>query len=485
MCSKCIDRVSRMKQNTRRTTDVSTAARSMSGNDTNLNASSNEETLSNVMTLLRQMNDTFTKIDTSTEDLKLLVVDRTANVSTVSMDQKLTELHAKIDQHLTKCTSESKNSSLIIQKLNALQVANISATHASNFVSGSNELGNTNTPVGYRHLNRGSCSKDPLNWSFSFNQSSLPNDNAELYQLLHGFERNTWTTFDHLRQKLNENTDTVQNIESICKDITSVNIQQRLNSPVTDSIKLDALQMIQGKCDVIEEKVNMIDATMRTLYAVGHQPFSNESTVDNLRATPLNVSGLTTQHLRERLQKLVSSDGLSISKSYEQCGEISPPNINVSSDNMMNYQVIDELLTVMPSLNDIDPLTDITGTTHQLPQLPPTRKSLNNHATPNNCVTLEAARSIEKKWFYVSNLRPGTTESMVKSFITNNLRLEDSELIVKSLLKRDHDPAQITFTSFKIGFDTAADTINLENIWPANISISEFIPKNLHNRRHR
>lgn len=155
------------------------------------------------------------------------------------------------------------------------------------------------------------------------------------------------------------------------------------------------------------------------------------------------MSGLTTQHLRESLRKLVSSDGLSTSKSYEQCGEISPPNINVSSDNMMNYQVIDELLTVPPSLNDIDPLTDITGTTHQLPQLPPTRKRLINHATPNHCVTLEAARSIEKKWFYVSNLRPGTTESMVKSFITNNLRLEDSELIGKSLLKRDHDAAQI------------------------------------------
>lgn len=103
----------------------------------------------------------------------------------------------------------------------------------------------------------------------------------------------------------------------------------------------------------------------------------------------------------------------------------------------------------------------------------------------DNVVTLEAASHTEKKWFYVSNFKPGTTETMVKSFIISKSNFNAADVIVKSLLRRDHDPTQITFASFKVGFDVIADTTNIENIWPVDISFAEFIPKNLNNRRHR
>ncbi len=60
-----------------------------------------------------------------------------------------------------------------------------------------------------------STALDPLNWSFSFNQTISPNENNDIYQLLHGFEQNTWTSFDCLFKKLNDNTDAVSNVETL------------------------------------------------------------------------------------------------------------------------------------------------------------------------------------------------------------------------------------------------------------------------------
>lgn len=107
-----------------------------------------------------------------------------------------------------------------------------------------------------------------------------------------------------------------------------------------------------------------------------------------------------------------------------------------------------------------------------------------NVDTAESSVTLEAATVQDKKWFYVSNFKPSTSENMVKQHICNKMNVVPPDIIVKCLLKRDHDPAAITFISFKVGFNVTADTSEIFNIWPANISTSVFVPKNDYKGRH-
>jgi len=405
------------------------------------------------MLILDQMNNNFAKINNSNDELKQLIENKCSNetinnASAVSaIENNLSTLHVKIDQHLTSCkTSEARNSSLIIEKLNALNESiHHPPTHTNKFLS--------------RNKNDIKRVADPLNWSFSFNQSVLPNDNVELYQLLHGFEQNTWTSFDYLRQKLNENTDTVSHIESICNEISSSHTQHRLDSPVTNSIQLDTLQLIQDKCDTIGDKMQALETTMRALSSVDY------------RSTDLSTSDFPSQQLRERLRKIVSSE-VNVNLN-EQRPVATPTSANAS----MNYSIIDELLAVPhPERHTWNSLNDKEKTTA---------------AVPDPCTTnaiLEAASpTTDRLWFHVSNLKLGTSEEMVKKFILQNKKFSQMDFVVKSLIKRDHCPSNITFASFKVGFEpsSAIDFTELKSIWPTNVSFGKFIPKNLHHRRHR
>lgn len=109
----------------------------------------------------------------------------------------------------------------------------------------------------------------------------------------------------------------------------------------------------------------------------------------------------------------------------------------------------------------------------------------NSRVELNDVVQLEAASFKDKKWFYLSNLKPGTTENMVKSFICTKMNVDPSKLYVRNLLKRNHDPGLITFTSFKVGFHESLDISTKSSIWPENVSFGPFIPKNEFVRRHR
>lgn len=94
----------------------------------------------------------------------------------------------------------------------------------------------------------------------SFNQSFNSTDNCDLYQLLSGFEKTTWTSFDFIRDRLAEQSTALSNIETLCRDFQSGNSSDNLPliSPVLNSINSDVIQQIRDKCEVIDTNVHLL-----------------------------------------------------------------------------------------------------------------------------------------------------------------------------------------------------------------------------------
>lgn len=173
------------------------------------------------------VNHTINKKNDTNEQVRTCIMDKAMESQTIfearlsSVMENLATLNTKLDQHLIERKSaESKSDSLIIQKLNEIQSSNNSPS--SIFMKRV-----------AKDINKTACTSaamDTLNWSFSFNQSLIPNanDNSDLFHLLNGFEKNTWASFDYLLHKLDQNTDTITSIESICKKIMNDNSQQHL-----------------------------------------------------------------------------------------------------------------------------------------------------------------------------------------------------------------------------------------------------------------
>lgn len=447
MCYKCIDRVSKMKQCIRRSTDNSISARSTT-NEVNVNNNNNvpvEEkmSLSNIMTQLNEMKDSLTKINQNNDELKHFIEHRNPNddskhafiVSTI--EQKFTSLQADIDHHLS---SQTGNDSLIIQKLDSLRE---SIALPTSYVKNPLTVKNVNTSVINRNRINSNSSADPLNCSFSFNQSTVPNDNAELYQLLSSFEQNTWTAFDYLRHKLNENTNTVLNIESLCNDISSKNAhQQELVSPVINSIKLDTLQTVHDKCEAIESKLHALDVSLKAFLDVEHPPLSTESAHNS------------TQRLHKRLQNLISTNDLLDSE--RQDAVLTP-----STDDLSNYPVIDELLTV-PTLHNTNSSIDLTRTTHHK--------------------LVSSSLSKDKYEFYVTKFSTNTTAQMIHEYIRKRGVNTSDSTKVSCLVPRNKDRSTLTFLSFKIDTDAAvAKVITSPGFWPSLCTIKEFVHKSVVN----
>lgn len=432
-----------MRQSVRRLSDITTSKTT----NENQHASTAVDTtsLSSIMSILEQMNENFNKINGNNEEMKQFIASRcsteTDNTSDISIvKQHLIALHAKIDQQSTlRSTVETKNTSLIIDKLNALQDNLFHPTnHNKKLVSENHKIKNTDALNICKGNYKGVTTTDPLEWSFSFNQSILPNDNADLHQMLHGFEQNTWTTFDYIRNKLDENTESVLNIESICREINLKNSQQILESPVTDSIKLDTLQIIQDKCEIIQDKC---DAIERKILACD----------DITGKQHLDLNDQSIQQLRERLNKLVSMD------EDLSCNMITLPNTNVHIDNSMNYPVIDELLEVRPTSNNSQ---------IHMRKIPPR----------NDKFGLGSCKYDHE--IYVSKLPTYTTCDDVKDYISRNSSIDIDKMRVHRLTKKHQDISELSFISFKIETNNMiAEQLLRNEFWPSHVFVKVWKSK--------
>lgn len=254
MCYKCIDRVVKLKQNVRRSNE---SAASSQRNDLTTTTPRNMQQTTNadvnmslIVSMLTKMDEKLARLNTSNDEIiqrtsapSLLDRNEINDVSTIS--HSIDNLRAKLDLNMKLQSEIDVRSKSTLEKLNDLHNT-VTATTKPITTPGFNKLKKRTNGTTHSTL-------DPLNWSFSFSQSTLPHENADLYQLLHGFEQNTWASFDYLSQKMNETSNALMNVETICRELTSKSSSQ-VRSPVMDSIALDNLQVLNDKCDNIEKK---------------------------------------------------------------------------------------------------------------------------------------------------------------------------------------------------------------------------------------
>lgn len=429
MCHKCIDRTTKLKQNSRKSSDASTDANTIKSKETamtNLTNTNGEEenksTMMNILSMLRTVDENFTKLNSSNEEFK----ERITNINKVNpcdimnelstINLNLVNLHAKIDHNtIARSEFENRNVSSILEKLNEIynksNVSSMTTTSKPNTIASHNS-----SKTHYRNV------LDPLNWSFSFNQSVMANENNELYQLLHGFEQNTWTSFDYLCRKLSENTDAIIHIETACKEFNAKNGAQ-MSSPLLDSITLDNLQIIKDKCDQIEKNLLELDSNIKSLHLESDM---NEE---------------LTQKLRDQFLKLVDNNPEENRVEQQQ-------NTDTNCD-----------LNVLGSTDDL------------------TRHSVVNDNASNNSRPLDPQNKFA---FYVTKFAPNTTSEMILDYMCKNGVTDIDSTKVTSLIPRNKDRSTINFISFKIDTNaTVAKVITSTAFWPNKCIIKDFVHKSI------
>lgn len=101
--------------------------------------------------------------------------------------------------------------------------------------------------------------------------------------------------------------------------ISRNNHQQQLCSPVMDSITLDTLQSVNGKCEIIERQLQVLDSNIMRLNEQHFERDRPSTSFDD------DLSDYTTQQLRQRFQTIISDD-CSLRSSNQQ------PPININDD---------------------------------------------------------------------------------------------------------------------------------------------------------
>lgn len=273
---------------------------------------------------------------------------------------------------------------------------------------------------------------NPLDWSFSFTQPAMHDDNTELYHLLHGFEQNTWTSFDYIRQKLQENTDAVLQIRNMSNDFSLHNMNQQLGSPVLDCITLDNLQMINDKCDNIENNLRVLDLNIKSLH------------IDN------NDDGELTQQLSDRFMKILNDDNINYTGTGDQDKQkYSREEPVIDTTKQSNSSAATKFPVIGQLLPDPD---DNTSNTH----------------------------ISSKHDFYVTKFSPNTTVDMIKNYLHKNGVNDLSSTDIKCLIQRGKDRSTLNFVSFKITTDdNVAKVITSIGFWPNNCTIKNFVHKSI------
>lgn len=458
MCSKCLERVAKIKQNHRRSTDSSIAGRSAPSlvskdesdtqrTDSISKSNDDNNTLSKLLTTLTTLSSNFDKFSGIAEEFKNFITTNgkpceqeksSDETDEMNISQHVLSLHAKFDHHFNnQITIDTKNNSTIIQKLNDLHdKINFPSNQVSKFMS-REKFDVNRLSVSGAIINKTTSKSDPFNWSYSFNQSSCPMDNSDIYQLLSGFEQNTWASFDYLRDKLNDNANAISNIESICKNLqqggSTNNVDSRasslsrqlIDSPVIDSIKLDQLQSIQDKCDNIDLNVHRL--------------------VENL-----NPHGqLNSEHIHEHVNISFPSSGSQHNTSHDD--------VAVQRPFICNTSLETEALNALNTLGVSD---------------------CNEPSTPTLIDSQRALTLNEQPQLYefcLSNLSCTTTENAIRDYLTEKGILDLSEVKLTCLKPRGRDLSTLSYISYKLDTtESIASLMSQSNFWPPMSTFGKF-----------
>lgn len=458
MCHKCIDRVNKVKNNLRKSTDAVPnvqPTRNADGNSDSHLSHRDKAIFSDMLDLLKKMDENFAYLISSNDEIKRLIPaadhDRQAGPDVVNefskLNQNVTNLHAKIDHGFaTRSSFESEMKSTVMRKLNTLdEKARVPQVAV--------------TPRGVAHnesISKAIPSSDPLNWSFSFNHSLLHDDNSELFRLLHGFERNTWTSFDYLNRKLSENTDAVLQIESVVKELNLSDINQRLKSPVVDSITLDNLQLISDKCDVIRNDLLEIGSDFKSIHGTS------------------NRDEQSTQQLRNRLMNLIDNDEECVNRTENDRSDHSDTelstdghqervNRSVTTDIGLNSSdTVEFNPDLRRDLQIFEPLIDTNATS---------RKQL--HLLGSNVQTPAFDHH-----FHISPFDVHVSPENIIDYIAENSLKCKSGIRIRRLVKNGQNLSELNYVTFKIETSSdIGDVISRSSFWPRHIVIKPWINK--------
>lgn len=158
---------------------------------------------------------------------------------------------------------------------------------------------------------------------------------------------------------------------------------------------------------------------------------------------------------------------------------------NAINDPFRNIQSTNKAIVTNANPKSKQPVTKSTVQTRS------SRNTVVNDSTPepseelpaasivlNDDVLFQAAETPARKWLYLTNLKPSTTVENVKSFLCSKLNINVDALVVIKLVKKGIDISHLTFTSFKIAFNTIMDPSHVEMFLPPNVRISEFVDRN-------
>lgn len=470
MCYRCIDKVTRFKQSLRKSSDSSTATNAARNNEpfpNHLNDTSRvgnyNETLSNILSILKEFDHKFQAVNDSNEEIKKMINDNQIDLASpaeslvkseiITITQSMSSLHAKFDQHCTSQKSVSaKSSSLIMEKLNEINdKCNSSTMQSKSMCNGTRKI----------HATPSSKSKDPLDWSFSCNQSLLMNDNSELFQLLSGFEKNTWASFDYIRHKLNDTNDVISSIELFCKN-NFVNHDCRLQSPVIESIKVDTLQIIQDKFEQIDRKMTEIGMDLRTKVVDDH--LCDES----------------MQQLRERFFNLIGSVE---DNKHENATQIDK---TLTTNDLVNMPLNNELLVINPMSDVQSSLTTTDAFPHDACSSVINPDTNNFDTCPENVTSKRSLHLLGhnvppialKHHFHISPFRTNVSPEDIQQYIAENADVNKNQITIRRLTKNGQDISTLHHVNFKIETnDDISKAILQSNFWPKHIKIKPWVSK--------
>lgn len=491
LCSKCHDKVSKLRNKNRSSLDAvhrrSTApsvVRSTEPKRTSLNhvSTENPSTLNSSDTnLLTTINDKLTTIIYENNKLKEKENEKeketapihtskpeltelsTSEESGKKLLENIMHLHAKLDSRLPAAPKAHNidHHSEIMTKLDLLlrKYDTLISTNDKKTGIASNSLF---TPVNK------SARTNPLDWTLQFNHSpsaASTSDNSDIYMLLNGFERNTWASLDHIREKIVENnillthiqSDMTQNARDHMSNATPLaaslsNVLSPLNQPhnsaLTSAINMETINEIHDSCIEVKNKCDVINNKVDVL---------TESIALNCM-TSLDLTNRET--LVEQNQIVLNSNSIPVDRPLCENVQVSP----------------------FSSLSDVNN-PEFT--------LPPSSQSENSgdanaaHDTIETCSSTHTNISTNQpktrlNEFHLSKFGNNTTCQMILEYMScngvSNSLLENVK--VSLLVPKQRDVATLSFVSFKLDVNNEVATIisNI-NFWPPTCILKNFIHK--------
>lgn len=359
------------------------------------------------------------------------------NLSIGNMYSLVLKLSDKVDK-LHSAENETKNLSTITQLI-------------------SNKLKEHSDPIKNSNENELFDSSRYFNWSMSNDHTNntigvmgrpsllvKQTVDEDVLKLLKNSEELTWDTLDIIRKDLAHQKDRLNDIfnhivalesaPSVVNSSPSISNQTEsysLDSPLIDSIKLDIIQEINDKVDIIDTKLNALSSKMENL------------------STSMEL--FPTQQHDERSTEQVTQQS---SECISELGERTEFLSNSLLLNELNSSVAQPLTPDAPS---------------SIPIIEPS-------------ITAPTSNSVTIKEFHLSKLSTNVSSEQIFDYISSKIQLQRNEVNVFRLTKKGQDLSRLKFVNFKLETnDRVAQLINDKNFWPNYCSIKPFVRKGICN----